>query len=138
MKEEVVVKVHSTHQGEQEEVIKTMVEGRYSFVENRHSVRYQEVDPEHNISTDVTLHFLDNQVEMIRKGMGNTRMFFKKNQKTCSMYQTPYGELEMGMHTTEIRVKETEEQIQLLLCYALEMNQSHVANCKVEVTIEER
>ena len=74
-------------------------------------------------------------MEIIKQGQNNAQMVFEENIKTTNNYETPYGELIVGIDTTLIEVKETEEEITILLGYGMDMNYNHVADCKVDIKI---
>ncbi len=137
MTKEVIVSLQGLQNVEQEkgEPIETISSGTYVCEDGRHLVQYEEVDEEDQEITNVTLVFEENHVEIIKQGMSNVQMVFDTMQKTTSCYKTPYGDLMVGIDTTDIFIKEVEDVIDVVLKYTLDMNYNHVADCKVAIKI---
>lgn len=77
-----------------------------------------------------------NQVEIIKKGVTETHMVFVEDKDTLSYYSTPFGELEVAIHTDRLQQSITERGFRILLEYALEINASHMSNCNVDIKVE--
>lgn len=137
MKKEVMVSIKGLQSiGEEtNEPVELISCGTYQFLENRHMVQYEEVDEEVQEITKVTVVIEPEYVEIIKHGQNNVQMVFQKNQKTTSCYQTPFGELMIGMDTTSIQVTEEEDVIEVELEYGLDMNCNHIADCKINMKI---
>lgn len=140
MNREILVAVSGLHQTAQEngEKIEMVSHGIYEFTDGQHKIQYEEIDEENQEITKVTMVFSEENVEILKQGQNNAQMLFQKNKKTSTSYQTPYGELIVGIDTTGILVDESESRILLSLNYALDMNYSHVAECNVDVKITSR
>lgn len=137
MTKEVLVSIKGLHamddgKGEPVELIS---HGTYEEQNEFHMVQYEEVDVEDQEITRVTVIFSKEHVEIIKQGMNNAQMVFEENMKTTSSYETPYGELVVGIDTTKIEINESEEEITISLCYGLDMNYNHVADCSVDLKI---
>lgn len=137
MTKEVLVSLKGLHamQGENGEPVELISHGTYEEQNGFHMVQYEEVDEEDQEITRVTVIFSKEHVEIIKQGQNNAQMVFEENIKTTNNYETPYGELIVGIDTTLIEVKETEEEITILLGYGMDMNYNHVADCKVDIKI---
>lgn len=77
-----------------------------------------------------------NQVEMIKKGSAETHMVFVQDKDTISYYSTPFGEMEVTIHTNKLERLDTENGFQIFLNYALEINTAHVSDCNVDIRVE--
>ena len=124
MTKEVLVSLKGLHamQGENGEPVELISHGTYEEQNGFHMVQYEEVDEEDQEITRVTVIFSKEHVEIIKQGQNNAQMVFEENIKTTNNYETPYGELIVGIDTTLIEVKETEEEITILLGYGMDMN----------------
>ena len=76
------------------------------------------------------------QVEIIKKGAAETHMVFVQDKDTISYYSTPFGEMEVTIHTNRLEQMETQHGFQILLQYTLEINTAHVSDCSVEIRVE--
>lgn len=137
MTKEVIVSLQGLQNMEQEEgePVELISSGTYIFENGKHLIQYEEVDEEDQEITNVTLLLEKDHVEIIKQGMSNVQMVFDSSRKTTSCYKTPYGDLMVGINTTDISMKELEDIINVELKYALDMNYNHVADCKVMIKI---
>ena len=53
----------------------------------------------------------DRKVEIIKSGITNTHMVFEKDKINMTQYETPYGEMMIGVFTKDIRFEEQDEKI---------------------------
>ena len=137
MTEEVLVKITSIQRNgayEESEPISIMTPGRYFTNEGNAYVRYEEVMDEEGLSTVNTAKIHPDYFELKKNGAVNVHMLFQNNKKNISYYETPFGQIEMGISTTSYRKEETEDKISVFLRYAMEMNGEHTADC--ELTLE--
>lgn len=137
MTKEVIVSIKglqevSAENGESVEMVST---GQYSYENNQHIIQYEEIDEEDQEITHATIVIGKDFVEIIKSGQNNVEMMFQEEQKTTSCYQTPFGDLTVGMDTTKVKIKEQEDVITVLLEYGLDMNYSHVADCTITMQI---
>ncbi len=61
----------------------------------------------------------DRKVEIIKSGITNTHMVFEKDKINMTQYETPYGEMMIGVFTKDIRFEEQDEKITVHVNYAL-------------------
>ena len=88
--------------------------------------------------TRCTLKISDKQVSIQKKGANNVHMIFEVNRKNVTYYSTPFGDLQIGINTTSIKVTEEEEQILANIKYELDINYSHVSDCEIQIKITSR
>ena len=62
-------------------------------------------------------------------------MMFEKNKKNMSYYNTPFGNLLVGINATDVKVNETEGNIDIKVDYKLEVNYEHLAECSISMNI---
>lgn len=117
------------------EPIELVSHGTYRFEDGNHVIQYEEVDEEEQKITNVSVVANESHVQIVKQGLNNVEMIFHENQKTISCYQTPYGELAIGIDTAGIRVTEFGDSMEIALEYGLDMNNSHVADCSIEMKI---
>lgn len=79
----------------------------------------------------------DDQVEVIKKGPTESHMVFVPDQATYTYYSTPVGELEVSIFTKHIKREQREDGFRLQLKYDLEMNQTFVSKCSVDIEVEQ-
>ncbi|MCH5251517.1 MAG: DUF1934 domain-containing protein [Lachnospiraceae bacterium] len=141
MKQEVKV-IISGMQGENvgNDQIQVVSVGQMYEKDNFTCVTYDEVvDEEENGVVQVVKNLIkinDEQVEVIKKGPVKSHMVFVPEQTTYTYYSTPIGELEVGVHTRSIDRSKRSNGFGLKLRYDLEMNQSFISSCSVNIAVE--
>ena len=76
-------------------------------------------------------------VSVVKNGPAESHMVFVPNETTYSYYSTPVGELEIALSTKSLQKILTERGFHLKLDYDLELNQTFLSNCNVDIFIEE-
>ncbi len=137
MTKDVLIKICTTQfrEGEEPEPIEVMTSANYFFKNGKHYLLYEELQEGESQPTKNKLTFTNQKAEVLKKGLASVQMIFQEEEKSISYYHTPYGNLLLEIHTREVTVVEEEDQIQLKIDYELEMEHSHVADCKLELTV---
>lgn len=123
--------------GEQEPV-EVLNAGQYYYKNNQHYILYDEPAEGFDETTHNIIKFNDRKLEVRKRGLLETHMIFEENKKNLSMYQTPFGIMDMGIATTRIQLSEQPERIFLEVDYALEMNGSYVGDCSIQLLVRAR
>ncbi len=117
---------------EQLELITT---GNYYKKNGKHYILYDEVMEGFDGVTKSVIKVNDDFLDVTKKGITNVHMMFEKNKKNLSYYNTPFGNLLVGIDATEVTVKETENNIDIKVDYKLEVNYEHLAECTITMNI---
>lgn len=123
---------------EQEDEMEVIIPGSYCKRGNMHYVKYDEVTEGFDGTTSNLLKFSDRCLEVRKKGVTNTHMIFEEQKKNMTYYDTPFGNLLLGISATNVSMRESEEQIDVKVDYALEINSEHLAECSIDVTVRPR
>ena len=73
------------------------------------------------------------RVELSKNGAMAVAMNFEEGQKNLSTYRTPFGSLMVGIDTTEIRMKESEDSMDIEVFYHLDLNYEYFADARVRI-----
>ena len=141
MKKDVIITIRGLQfvQSEDDmEPVEVVTPGEYYKKNGQHYLLFEEAvegfeEPTHNM-----MKFKEDQLEVRKKGLINVHMVFEENKKTLSYYQTPYGVMNMGIAATNIRVQEGKNNIDLQVDYALELNESYVADCTIQMNVQSK
>lgn len=121
-----------------DEPVEMIAPGEYFFRNGKHYVRYEEIiegaEGDHDVSMN-TVKISEEQVEIMKKGGSNVHMVFADGHKNLTYYSTPFGQLQIGIFTNHIEVKEEKDVIHIKLRYDLEINQSFVSGCEITMYI---
>ena len=121
---------------DQAEPIEVVTAGEYYFRNGHHYVKYDEMLEGFDENTINYIKVGENSMEVRKKGVTNVHMVFEQDKKYITYYQTPFGNIQMGISAARVNCEETENNIDIHVYYALEMNNEHVADCFIEVNIK--
>lgn len=140
MTKEVLVTICGLQNGPQTdgEPIKMTVEGEYFFQNNKHYILYEEVIEGETKPVKNRIKISNGAMELFKSGVVNVHMVFEENEKTMTLYHTPFGALEMGIDAKKVEIEESENEIHISVFYALEMNQEFVADCEISVYVKSK
>lgn len=142
MKENVIIKIHSTQYADGEEsTIESTASGKYHAFPDMHSILYEEKAPdgdnENTVLSKNIMKIQEDKLTLIKKGLIDTEMVFQDGYTHLGAYQTPYGTFDMRIHTKELYILLSPEQINISIRYALEFNGEHVSDCRMTICIYE-
>lgn len=119
----------------QSENIEITTVGKYYKKEGKHYIFYDEIIDCNQPPVKNSIKIYDDKVEISKKGGTNTQMFFETGKKNTSMYNTPFGAIEIGICAHEIHFEEAGDEIMLALRYDLEMNGEHVSDSQIYMQV---
>lgn len=141
MAQEVKITIHGLQAQGNGEPVEVISVGQMEIQDGFACITYDEVvSEEENGLVQVvknTLKISDGQVEVVKKGSAASHLVFIPDQTTFTYYSTPIGEIEVSIHTNQIEKIELESGFFLKMDYDLEMNQTFISNCNVQVTVEQ-
>ena len=121
-----------------QEPIEIVVPGQYYFRNGSHYLRYEEMLDDSAQTTVNYIKMSSEGVEIRKQGQVNVHMVFEQGKKNKTFYNTPYGTLQMGIAATGLELKESKDDIQMKVDYALDMNEEHVADCYLTVQAQSK
>ena len=137
MKKNVVITVRGLQrQADDDEPIEVISAGTYLRKDNTHYLSYEEADEDGKITKN-RIKVTPDSIEMTKQGGITTQMIFIKGQKQYACYETPFGELTLGMTTKRIKVTEEDMQLSVALRYDLEVNGAHMSECELDIEVKE-
>lgn len=145
MTKDVLVSVSGLHaeidevENGENESIEILNSGTYFFKDGIHYVFFEEVSEGFSdvTKTQIRLHGKES-LEVIKKGVTNLHLIFEKGKRNLSRYTTPYGQLNLGIFTNGIMVDETENNINVKVEYAMDVNCAPVAECQIKINVKPR
>ncbi len=140
MKKDVKISISGIHNNSDEEKVEIVSMGEMYENDHQICVSYEEAaDEVSGVNCELVKSMLKvkpDQIEIIKKGATETHMVFIEDKDTLSYYSTPFGELEVAIHTDRLERRETPKGFQILLQYALEVNAAHMSDCNVDIKVE--
>lgn len=123
---------------EESDKIETVTVGDYFKKNDRHYVVYEEITEGFEQPTKNRLKFSDHMVELTRNGLVNVHMVFQENKKNMSNYNTPFGQILVGIDTKRINIDEKEDNIVVDVDYALDINYEFLSDCHIKIDIRSK
>ncbi len=118
--------------------IEMVTVGDYYKKNDRHYVIYEEVTEGFERPTKNRLKFSEQMVELTRNGLVNVHMVFQENKKNLSNYNTPFGQILVGIDTKRITIDEKEDTIVVDVDYALDINYEFLSDCHIKIDIRSK
>ena len=138
MTKDVLVKISGLQFGEEiedDEPVEIITTGNYYKKNGKHYILYDEVQEGFDGVTKNVIKLNDDFMDVTKRGATNVHMMFDKNKKNLSYYSTPYGNLLVGINATDVKVNETEDNIDIKVDYKLEVNYEHLAECTITMSV---
>lgn len=124
-------------EAEDNEPIEVITPAAYYNKNGKHYVLYEE--PVEGMAGTVknTIKITEGRAfEIIKSGLSSAHLVFEKDKMNITPYETPYGELLIGIHTKRLDVDVKEEKIDVSIKYSLDMNDEKVADCNINMSIK--
>ena len=144
MTEDILISVRGLHtldiEQEEEETdeLEMTMPGKYYFRNGKHYVLFEETDEESQSVVKNRFKLSEDRLEISKKGAINTTMTFQLVDNSSSWYGTPVGDVQLGIEVTDMQLMEGEDEIEMNVAYALEMNSEHVSDSRIRLRIMER
>lgn len=124
--------------GEADEPIEVVTPAQYFCKNGKHYILYDEVSEGIHGTTKNRIKITgDECMEVIKSGVTNSHMIFEKNKMNLSYYQTPFGQMLVGIRTRNMEVNVSEKNINVFVDYELDVNHEPLADCEIKLNIIE-
>lgn len=118
---------------EENEAVEVISRGQYYFRNGKHFLTYEELSEEDREVSRCVLKISEHSTELTKKGSSNVHMVFEEEETNMTYYNTPFGELLIGITTQSIKLAHKEGQLDLEIRYLLDINYQHVSECRLHV-----
>mgnify|MGYP001435295686 CR=1 FL=1 len=120
-----------------DEPIETISTGNYFFKNGKHYLLFEEVSEGVPGVTKTQIKIKgEDSLEVLKRGVSNAHMIFDTKRKNRSYYETPYGQLNLGIFTRNIKIDEKEDNINIKVEYALDVNYEPLAECTIRINVK--
>ena len=138
MTKDVLVTISGVQFDVDDEAIELMTSGTYYLKNNKHYVLFEEQPEGSGPITKNLVKFNEEHFEMTKKGGNNSYLLFDKDRKTSTVYQTPSGPMQVDVLTHNFEMKESENELQIKINYALDINYNFISECEVNFKVRAR
>lgn len=120
------------------EKIETIMPGNYYEKNGSHYVLYDEIMEGIPEPVKNRIKFSEHALELTRNGAVNVHMIFEENRKNMTSYNTPYGNILIGIDTRKIHIAQESDRIVVDVDYALDVNYEYLADCQIVLDIRSK
>lgn len=138
MTKDVLITVSGVQMDIDETPIELVTTGTYYWKNGKHYVLYEEQTEEQGPVTKNTVKFYDGHFEMTKKGGANSFLLFDRGKKSSSVYNTPFGPLQIDVVTKEMSMTDSEDELRVYVKYTLDINYNFVSECEVHFKVQAR
>lgn len=140
MTKDVIITICGLQAGPQTdgEPIEMITTGEYYNKNGKHYLLYEEVMEGESQVTKNRIKVAPDYMELTKNGVVSVHMVFEKGKKNLTHYYTPYGSLMIGIDAKRVELKENEDEMDIEVNYALELNQEHAADCNIKINVKSK
>ena len=118
--------------------VEVLTTGNYLMKKDHCYIGYKEYEENNPNDYSDNLIKVENEIVTIsRKGSTKSQLMLEKGKRHQCVYQTPMGDLMIGVYTKSMKSTLTEKGGTLEVSYTLDFNTDLVSENKFKVTIEE-
>ena len=125
-----------TEDNEDADSIETLTPAEFYIKEDVYYLFFEEIMDDTTGVTKSRIKYSDKCFELTRKGEVSVHLLFEEGKKTLNTYQIPYGNLVVGLDTKRIHMNETDDEIRIVIDYAMEINYQQVSDNTIDITIK--
>ena len=140
MEKDVIISIRGMQRFEEEEAdcIELITPGRLSRAESgEYTLRYEESELTGLDGTSTSFLIQPRKVTLTREGQVNSMMIFEVGRKHLSLYDTPYGAMEIGVSAKKVRSTIGETGGELEIDYAIEIDHAVAGRNSFQIRVTE-
>lgn len=112
--------LHDAEGASDKDAVETAQTAQYFKKNDSHYLLYEEAVEGLDTCCRSRIKFRDNLLELTRQGAVEMHMIFEENKRHVLPYNTPYGQLMLGIETRRVLVEEQQDQIHVTVEYTLD------------------
>lgn len=125
-------------EGENPDPVEILTFADYYFRNGTHYLLYEEPVEGSLETVKTTLKIKQKCVEITKKGPVQVHMVFEQFKTNTSRYDTPFGQIPVGITAGEVKVTEEEYDIHAVLNYSLELGGEYLADSQVTLHVKSK
>lgn len=138
MKKNALISVSSMQSKKESDTIEVVTPGSFYKKENCYYVVYDETEISGMEGTTTTfkINSKDNKFSLLRMGTTSTKMEFEKSAEGISLYNTPYGTLELKIDTKELKIEMNDQGGDVFVNYDMSVSGQKPQNTFLKINIK--
>ena len=130
--------LHASGPDQESDAVETVQPAQYFKRNDSHYLLYEEQMEGLDAPCRSRIKFRDHLLELTRQGTSEVHMVFEENQRHMIHYNTPYGQLLLGIETGKVLVEEQEDQIHVTVEYTLDHEGEPLSESCLKIHIREK
>ena len=130
--------LHDAEGASDKDAVETAQTAQYFKRNDSHYLLYEEDIEGFDGTCKSRIKFRDNMLELTRQGAVEMHMIFEENKRHMIPYNTPYGQLMLGIETGRVLVEEQEDQIHVTVEYTLDHEGEPLSESCLKIHIREK
>lgn len=130
--------LHDAEGASDKDAVETAQAAQYFKRNDSHYLLYEEDIEGFDGTCKSRIKFRDNLLELTRQGAVEMHMIFEENKRHMIPYNTPYGQLMLGIETGRVLVEEQEDQIHVTVEYTLDHEGEPLSESCLKIHIREK
>lgn len=135
MKKSAIISLKSYNDLDADDVIEVVTPGEFIVTDEGFKAIYEETELSGMGGTTTTLTVIDDSLLLEREGNVSAKMDFKKGETSISLYNTPYGALDLQIHTEDLNVDINENGGVVTAKYLMELAGQPPITTKLSVNV---
>lgn len=116
--------------------VEMIVRGDYYQKNGKHYILYDEIMEGFEGKVSNVIKISPTGMDIIKRGLTNAHMQFEKNKKNHSCYNTPMGDMVVGIQANHIHIEEKPDNLKVDVNYSLDVNYHHLSDCSIRLDIQ--
>lgn len=119
MEKKAIISVKSISELDKKDVIEVVTPGEFIIEDGIFKAVYKETELSGMKGTVTTINISEKEFILERMGTTNTKMEFELDKTAISLYNTPYGVMDLQIHTEELDINVSEDGGDVRAKYAM-------------------
>lgn len=136
MKKKALISICSSQKSSNSDKVEVITPGSYSKDGEGYLAIYDETKISGMEGTTTTLKIFNDKISLVREGTTNAFMEFSKNNRHTSLYNTPYGDLEIVVNTLDMKVDMGDEGGEVFINYNLSISGQLAEPTELKINIK--
>ena len=132
------VRAAQAMEGTDPDTIELVTEGRLIPSAGGYTLQYRESEVTGMEGTTTTIQVEGPRITLLRQGQFNSQMVFEEGRRHLTLYETPYGALEVGIQTKRMRHDLTDAGGSLEIDYHLEIDHRLAGRNLFQISVRPR
>lgn len=139
MEKDVIISIKGMqhYEGNDPDGVELVTQGTLCAAGGQYVIAYEESELTGLEGTRTTLEVSPERVTLLRTGQVSSHMVFELGRTNLSLYETPYGAMEIGINTRRLHSTIGDRGGELQVAYSIEVNHSLAGESLFHIQVRE-